>query len=549
MQPLLATVRPVQIQPLPPAATTLARTLPTLRRGRPPAQRVAPLGGGLPPVCAVPAVTVEPLPGMPVTINRRERERITAQAHQEEEKLPAAEIQGNLISLFSFEELKQIAVVEVNNPGESGPNSVADPRMSPREMGELCDTCHKDIVECPGHLGYIKFNKPIYHPLYIRIIIQVLTCVCNSCGGLLLTRTELEEKGILKKSGPNRLKLIEEACTKINVCANERRGVERPPNTRSCTPNPTYKFRRETRNKQIWYSYPAPKGEKEHLEIKPIQEVEKILLAISPEDAELLGFKNNSHPSRMILRAFPVIPPLARPHVVQDGIVMEDNLTSMYRDIINDNNRIITERSEEKTREALENLFFHVEHFIDNTDGKYSRGHRGEYKSIKERITGKEEIIRGMLMGKRVNYSARTVISPDPSLKFGQIRVPKAWASILTQPEKVTTFNKERLTKLLREGKITHITRGSGPFRGRRFKVLDHTRQTEELVIGDTVDRWLQNGDYVLANRQPTVHKQGFMGQEVVLGDEDTIGLHLSVTTPYNADFKPLKSTGSRSQR
>jgi len=126
---------------------------------------------------------------------------------------------------------------------------------------------------------------------------------------------------------------------------------------------------------------------------------------------------------------------------------------------------------------------------------------------------------------------------PDPNLKFGQIKIPKKMAPILTQKETINQYNQEAMNKLLQEGKITHITPVGGKFKGRRIIVNETHKNEYQLQIGDKVDRWLQNGDYVLFNRQPTLHKFGMMGYEVVLGDELTIGLHLSYTTPTNADF------------
>ena len=209
----------------------------------------------------------------------------------------------------------------------------------------------------------------------------------------------------------------------------------------------------------------------------------------------------------------------------------------MYIDIVKTNNAIALEHREQERGALIWSLNFFIEHFIDNTDKKYYRDSRKEFLSIKQRIQGKEAIIRGLLMGKRVNYSARTVLSPDPSLKFGQIRIPEVMAPFLTVPVVITDLNMAAMTELMKQGKITHLTPGSGDLRGRRGLVTENIIASPRLRVGDKVDRWLQNGDYVIFNRQPTLHKQGMMGYEVVLGKPLTIGLHLSYTTPHNADF------------
>ena len=158
------------------------------------------------------------------------------------------------------------------------------------------------------------------------------------------------------------------------------------------------------------------------------------------------------------------------------------------------------------------------------------------YFSLKERIQGKEALIRNALMGKRVNFSGRTVLGPDPSLKFGQIRIPRDMAPFLTQHEIITPENIKKMTALLRTGKITYIIPFGGRLEGKRFKVNEKHQKEHVLVLGDEVDRWLSDGDYVVFNRQPTLQKQGMMGYEVVLGAPLTVGLHLGYTKQHNAD-------------
>jgi len=484
--------------------------------------------------CPVTTVPVAVRPDLDIMVTRREKQELLAQALRSEETLPTLIIESSLITIFSYEELADIAVCKVNNPASIGPNTVNDTRMGVIEDTKLCATCHKDNVECPGHLGYIELVYPIYHPLFLRTIVQVLTCVCNSCGGLLLTRQEMKDKGILLASGPRRLQMLEKECKGL-LC---RRKPEE--GSKECRPNPEYLVAKLKDSKQIMYKIPAPRGtKKEEKESKrTVSEIEKILNAISDEDAALMGFSNGAHPRRMIMRAIPVIPPNTRPPAIRDGVIWPNPITSMYIDIIKHNNALADPKLTEKDRDdKLAGLFFHIEHLIDNTDGKYAPQQNKAFESIKQLVQGKEAIIRGLLMGKRVNFSARTVLSPDPNLKFGQIRIPKAMASTLTQSVTINQYNIESMTKLLREGKITHVTRGSGKLKGSRLRVTDIQRKEGDLQIGDKVDRWLQNGDYVLFNRQPTLHKQGMMGFEVVLSDQLTIGLHLSYTTPFNADF------------
>jgi DNA-directed RNA polymerase II subunit RPB1 len=475
-----------------------------------------------------------------IRVTRREKERLLAQAQRREEALPTLVIQANLISIFSTEDLIQRAVCEVTEPEQTGLGSVNDPRMGVIEDNVVCSTCHKDNFECPGHLGFIRFNDIFYHPLFMRTIVQVLTCVCNSCGGLLLTKEQLQDRGMLKYSGAKRLRLLEPECANLH-CMRSRSEFAKP-----CRRNPTFSPGRIKDLKEIVYQYESRSGKKEAT--MNIRDVQKILNAISDEDAQLMGFANGSHPRNMILEVWPVIPPVARPPVIQDGIPMPDHLTIMYTDIVR-YNRTLGDLShnpqhEERRAAARRNMFFAIEHMIDNTDGKYSQGHHKVFQSIKQRVQGKKAIIRGATMGKRVDYSWRTVLSPDPSLRFGEIRVPLAVARVVTVPIMVNQINIEQVRRLMAEGKITHITPGAGDLKGRRVQVNDRIREEVRINIGDKVDRWMQDGDKVVFNRQPTLHKHSIMGYDVKIGTPLTWGLHLSYTTPHNADFDGDEATG-----
>lgn len=491
------------------------------------------------PQCHVGKVTTQ-APEVNIRVTQREKQRLLAQAQRREEALPTLVIEANLITVFSTRELIDRAVCEITVPEQTGLNSVNDPRMGVIEDNAVCSTCHKDNFECPGHLGFIRLNELFYHPLFMRHIVQVLTCVCNSCGGLLMTEEQMRERGLLKYSGAKRLQMMEPECVNLH-CTRPRDQFAKP-----CRRNPVFLPARIKDTKEIVYEYKTASGKKETT--MNIRTVRQILNAISDEDAMLLGFSNGAHPRNFVLEAWPVIPPVARPPVIQDGIPMPDHLTIMYTDIVRYNELLRTlpdvPQNEEKRAAAKKNLFFALEHLINNSDGKYSQGHHKVFQSVQQRIQGKEALIRGATMGKRVDYSWRTVLDPDPSLRFGQIRVPLAVARVVTVPVMVNQINIEQIRRLMAEGKITHITPGSGDLKGRRVQVNERIREEVRINIGDKVDRWMQNGDKVVFNRQPTLHKQSIMGYDVVVGAPMTWGLHLSYTTPHNADFDGDEATG-----
>ncbi len=475
-----------------------------------------------------------------IRVTKQESEILLAQARKRIKDLPTLAIERISYTIFSHEELQEQAMFKVTKTDDEGLHTVNDPRSGVVDDNKRCRSCLSDNLECPGHYGIIELNQHIIHPMFRREVIDVLTSVCNSCGGLLLSRDAIEEKGIMNLSGSKRLRALAEASKKLH-CRRSQENMAA--GVTGCIPNPIYKASKVKEVGKIFYSYDGKKGAADN--VKTVEEVEQILDAISEEDAALMGFSGLSHPRRFILKSIPVIPICARAPVIQDGIILKDDITSMYQDIVRYNQELLKEevKKDEKTREdVVKTLIFAIEHLIDNSDAKYRQGKMKPYRDIKGRVQGKEAIIRNLIQGKRVNFSARTVLGPDPNLKFGQIRIPRVWAPYLTYPETVSSSNIGRLTRLFKAGQVNHITPVRGKYEGRRLKVNNRIKVEHQLVFGDVVERWLQTGDkmtpanYVAFNRQPTLHKQSIMGYEVVLADPLTIGLHLSYTPPHNAD-------------
>ena len=273
----------------------------------------------------------------------------------------------------------------------------------------------------------------------------------------------------------------------------------------------------------------------------------------------------SSHPRDLIMKGLLVIPRIARPRIFRKEAYIHSSISIFYLRIIKQlgllneieleirtgkqSQRIKKRRTQRKYGKApmsatedleysLNKLYIHVRNLIfeKKVDKAYSKNDKQEPLSIYQLIQGKTALIRQGMMGKVVSYCGRTVAGPDPSLKFGEIRIPEVWAPILTKKIKVTSFNIKYLTKLLSndnlaDRRITHIIRkGTGI-----IKKVENKKY--KLNIGDVVNRWLENGDRITVNRQPTLQKQSMMKYQVVLGKELTIGLHLSYTTPMNADF------------
>ncbi|UPM44080.1 DNA-directed RNA polymerase subunit A' [Halocatena salina] len=270
---------------------------------------------------------------------------------------------------------------------------------------------------------------------------------------------------------------------------------------------------------------------------------------IPDEDLSVLGIDpENSRPEWMILTVLPVPPVTARPSITLDnGQRSEDDLTHKLVDIIRINQRFMENREAGAPQLIIEDLWellqYHVTTFMDNEiSGTPPARHRSgrPLKTLSQRLKGKEGRFRGSLSGKRVNFSARTVISPDPTLSLNEVGVPRRVASEMTQTMNVTERNVEQARQYVRNGPNSHP--GANYVKrpdGRRLKVTEKNCEelAEKVQAGWEVNRHLVDGDIVIFNRQPSLHRMSIMAHEVVVMPYKTFRLNTTVCPPYNADF------------
>ncbi|MFO7833351.1 MAG: DNA-directed RNA polymerase subunit A' [Halohasta sp.] len=270
---------------------------------------------------------------------------------------------------------------------------------------------------------------------------------------------------------------------------------------------------------------------------------------IPNSDIEVLGIDaENSRPEWMIMTVLPVPPVTARPSITLDnGQRSEDDLTHKLVDIIRINQRFMENREAGAPQLIIEDLWellqYHVTTFVDNEiSGTPPARHRSgrPLKTLSQRLKGKEGRFRGSLSGKRVNFSARTVISPDPTLSLNEVGIPDRVASEMTITINVTDRNTEEARQYVANGPETHP--GANYVKrpdGRRLKVTP--KNCEELSTkiepGWEVNRHLVDGDIVIFNRQPSLHRMSIMAHEVVVMPYKTFRLNTVVCPPYNADF------------
>ncbi|UYV72392.1 POLR2A [Cordylochernes scorpioides] len=362
-------------------------------------------------------------------------------------------------------------------------------RQGSISVGELCSTCRQKHRECAGHFGHIELSAPIFHPGCIGTVHKILQCICFYCSTLLIKPENAKIQTIMERfNGQNRLQQLHELCSKVKKCelSIDDKGnlIE---NSLGCGKNqPSIK----TKQMEFIAEWKKPNCEDETNKIYiSASMILEIFSKMSDTAIEAVGMNTTfSRPEWMILK------------------LGHDDITLKLRDIIKANKeveRVINQQIPNFiVREKINALQYHVATMMQN------------------RIKGKEGRIRNNLMGKRVNHSARTVISPDPNLRIDEVGVPISIAKTLTIQKLFT-----RASAIIREN-------------GQRIN-LHMNKNSSDLVLmtGDIVERCLINGDVVVFNRQPSLHKMSMMAHKVRILPFSTFRMNLSCTTPYNADF------------
>ncbi|OWB54506.1 hypothetical protein B5S28_g355 [[Candida] boidinii] len=437
-------------------------------------------------------------------------------------------------------------------PREGGLN---DPRLGSTDRNFRCQTCSEDMQECPGHFGHIELAKPVFHVGFINKIKKVCECTCMNCGKLLLDEyTNPQFAAAIKIKDPRkRFQAVWTLCKTKMVC-----DVDLPPDElsdenqhqRGGCGNIQPSIRRDgLRLVGTWKKTNSDEGtEQNERRVLLPSEILNIFKHISVEDCNKLGFNEDfARPEWMIITVLPVPPPPVRPSVAfTDSKRSEDDLTYKLAEVLKANinvQKLEMDGSPQHTINEFEALLqYHIATYMDNDIAGQPRALQKSgrpIKSIRSRLKGKEGRLRGNLMGKRVDFSARTVISGDPNLELDQVGVPKSIARTLTYPEIVTPYNIQKLTEYVRNGPNEHpgakyVIRDSGD----RIDLRYNKRAGDiQLQYGWKVERHLMDDDPVLFNRQPSLHKMSMMAHRVKVMPYSTFRLNLSVTSPYNADF------------
>ena len=454
---------------------------------------------------------------------------------------------GIQFSILSPEEIKRASTVEITNRDTYVNNKPAigglfDPRMGVLESGIICPTDGHNFINTPGYFGHINLAKPVFYIQYLPTIIKILKCVCIKCSKLLIDKEKYTY--LTSKSNDEKWNQVFTLCNKIKRCGEDTNN--------GCGCKQPYKIKKEGLATIIaeWDSIENMSDEdKSKLTLKLNPElVLKIFKRISNEDVDFMGFSSIwSRPDWMICQTMAIPPPAIRPSVKHDSQQRsEDDLTHIIINIIKANKTIQEKIDQNSSNNIIDDwstvLQYYVATLIDNKiPGVASVAQRSgrPLKSLKERLNGKGGRVRGNLMGKRVDFSARSVITPDPNLSIRELGIPLKIAKNITKPVIVNDRNKKFLMQLIRNG--PDVYPGAKIYEkanGESISLRYVDKDSIVLENGDRVHRHMMDGDAVLFNRQPTLHRMSMMCHIAkIMKRGDTFRMNVGDTKPYNADF------------
>ena len=466
--------------------------------------------------------------------------------------------------LMSPEQIREMSVVKIERPDtydEDGypiESGLMDSRLGVIDPSLKCRTCGEKGGECQGHFGMIELARPVIHVGFGDDIHKILRSTCSECGRVLLDDDEIEEftekMEELQEAGESVEELVKEV---YKICKDKKTkevcphcGAEQE-DIKIVKPIDIIEVRKQyDENGELMTEEDGtPITEDYDL---TASEVREKLQRIPDEDAYVLGVNPEvARPEWMVLTVLPVPPVTVRPSITLDtGERSEDDLTHKLVDILRINQRLIENMDAGAPQLIVEDLWkllqYHVTTYFDNeASGVPPARHRSgrPLKTLAQRLKGKEGRFRSNLSGKRVNFSARTVISPDPNISINEVGVPEMIAKEVTVPTYVNEWNIEELKEAILNGPNVHPGANyvKKTINGKEMKVrvLDDNRElvVENLEYGDVVMRHLKDGDIVLFNRQPSLHRMSMMAHEVRVLPYKTFRLNLCVCPPYNADF------------
>lgn len=415
-------------------------------------------------------------------------------------------------------------IMKSDIPAQDG---LYDPRMGTTDFSWECHTCLNRKTICPGHFGSVDLKYPVKSPMFRDELLKWLKIVCHECGEPVVE---------LKKNFPpgKRLSELSKLSKSISACpfckAKKYHVIK--------DPKRPFIFLREYTEGEVAYS-----------EEFYNHHIRKVLERIRPDTVIRFGKPLRSHPRNFILTTILAPPNTIRPDIKRIGGTRSSNsdTTSLLKTIveINENLPDVVPTNEQITpvlKDAYSNLDMAYYSMVRGGGGGDIKLITNTHKppvALAERLPKKAGRFRKNLMGKRVEYMIRSVITGDSRLKINEVGVPTMHARNLEVPEVVTEANRSRLTQYFINGDqhypgCKHIIKASN---GGTYRI-DIIGKDYQLAVGDIVMRDMITGDYLCFNRQPSLLFSNIAGMRVVVMEVgETLRINPAVCVFFNADF------------
>jgi DNA-directed RNA polymerase II subunit RPB1 len=417
-----------------------------------------------------------------------------------------------------------ISVVKITNPKNvvefEKNGSLHDTRLGAfRNVN--CGTCKKNSFDCTGHFGHIELTYPVLNSMFIKTNLKnILASTCfrcyrvNDCNCQLTPLPPTKKRKIGSKKTEIKVQKLKPLQIKM---------VQRVP----------YTFK-TAGVRQAFFMDDESDGHSvpvsllnlyEHICKVPEEQYRKIFPNPLQGGVDLSDY--------VFIHNLPVMPTASRPPNISDGNWRPDAVTRLYLDILKASDTLRMKRNQVFPELMVEyhnklqcavNLLFDI-----NDTSKNLKQNVVQSGGLRQRIDGKEGRIRQNLMGKRVEFSARTVLSGDPRLGINEVGVPSQVAENLTYPEMITYHN----LHVIKDWNIRYVYKKGDD---QRYDAKVNPKCLERLSVGDKVDRSLVNGDLVIVNRQPTLHRGSMIACYVRIFHTKTFRLNYSTMVTLNAD-------------
>uniref|UniRef100_A0AAQ5WWY6 DNA-directed RNA polymerase subunit n=1 Tax=Amphiprion ocellaris TaxID=80972 RepID=A0AAQ5WWY6_AMPOC len=480
-------------------------------------------------------------------------------------EVPWRRLEGMSFGMYSAEELRKLSVKTITNSrfldavGNVAPNSLYDLALGPADNKEVCSTCCQDFNNCPGHLGHVELPLPVYNPLFFDKLYLLIRGSCLACHTLtcpraaihlLLNQLKLVEHGAMQE-----VYQLEQLLNQVSSCLLKRI-VEVVAQTECAAESKavimvdifplfaedlmagkrvylTASTAREHVNK-LW----EKEGEQQHpvSMYRPINRLGDQMFT-NGQTVNMQAVMKDCGVIRKLLAL------IAGEKNTEEAEAPEETDQTFLAAVPG---RTLTDK--------LYNMWIRLQSHVNIVfDSDMDKLMTEKYPGIRQILEKKDGLFRKHMMGKRVDYAARSVICPDMYIGTNEIGIPMVFATKLTYPQPVTPWNVKELRQAVINGPNVHPGASMVINEDGRRTILSAANLAQREAVAKElltpspgpqkmpmkiVNRHIKNGDVLLLNRQPTLHRPSIQAHCArILPGEKVLRLHYANCKAYNADF------------